>query len=99
MGAFQRRPARLDRGDRRARLRGGRRRLAREAAMTRTLVVTCPVPVSDLELLELNPHDHTIVITGPNGFRHDLELPEEADLDRLEVELYKHFLELRAPLK
>jgi len=67
--------------------------------MTRTLVVTCSVPVSDLEQLELSSHDHRIVITGPNGYRHDLELPEEADVDRLEVELYKHFLELRAPLK
>ena len=67
--------------------------------MTRTLVVTCPVPVSDLEDLELRPHDHTIVITGPNGYRTDLELPVEADLEHLEVELYRHFLELRAPLR
>jgi hypothetical protein len=67
--------------------------------MTRRLVVTCSVPVSDLEQLELTPHDHTIVITGPNGYRHDVELPEEADLDHLEVELYKRFLELRAPLR
>jgi hypothetical protein len=27
-----------------------------------------------------------------------LELPGEADLDRLEVELHKHFLEIRAPV-
>jgi hypothetical protein len=67
--------------------------------MTRTLVVTCPVPVSDLEHLELTPRDHTIVITGPNGYRHNLELPVEADLDHLEVELYKHFLEIRAQLR
>lgn len=66
--------------------------------MTRTFVVTCSVPVSDLDELELTHQDHTITVTGPNGFRHELELPGEADLARLEVELHKHFLELRAPL-
>lgn len=67
--------------------------------MSRTFVVTCPVPVSDLARLELTPRGHTVVITGPDGYRHDLELPEEADLDHLEVELYHRFLELRAPLR
>jgi HSP20 family molecular chaperone IbpA len=66
--------------------------------MTRTFVVTCDVPVTDLDELELTPLDHTITVTGANGFRHVLELPGEADPDRLEVELHKHFLEIRAPL-
>jgi hypothetical protein len=66
--------------------------------MTRTFVVTCSVPVTDLDELTLTPQNHTITVTGPNGFRHELELPGEADLDRLEVELHKHFLEIRAPL-
>ena len=66
--------------------------------MTRTFVVTCDVPVTDLDELKLTPLDHTITVTGPNGFRHVLELPGEADLNRLEVELHKHFLEIRAPL-
>jgi hypothetical protein len=66
--------------------------------MTRTFVVTCSVPVFDLDELTLTSRDHAIEISGPKGFRHELELPAEADLDRLEVELHKHFLEIRAPL-
>jgi hypothetical protein len=66
--------------------------------MSRTFVVTCSVPCSDLDELELTHVDHTIVVTGPNGYRHELELPGEADMERLEVELHKHFLEVRAPL-
>jgi hypothetical protein len=42
--------------------------------------------------------DHTIDVEGL-GFRHELALPEEADMEHLEVELHKHFLEIRAPLK
>jgi hypothetical protein len=67
--------------------------------MSRTFVVTCSVPCSDLDELELTPVDHTIAVTGPNGYRHELELPGEADMERLEVELHKHFLEIRAPLR
>jgi hypothetical protein len=67
--------------------------------MTRTFVVTCPVPSGDLDELELTHVDHTIAVRGPNGYRHELELPVEADMERLEVELHKHFLEVRAPLK
>lgn len=66
---------------------------------TRTFVVTSPVPVSDLAELELTTSDHTITVTGPNGFREELELPADADMDRLEVELHKHFLEIRAPIR
>ena len=67
--------------------------------MTCTLVVTCRVPVGELDELELTPLDHTLAIAGPAGYRHELELPPEADMDRLEVELHKHFLEVRAPLR
>jgi hypothetical protein len=66
--------------------------------MTRTFVVTCPVPSFDLHELELTHVDHTIAVTGPNGYRHELELPAEADMELLAVELHKHFLEIRAPL-
>ena len=66
--------------------------------MTRAFVVTCRVPVSDIDELTLTPRDHAIEVAGPQGFRHVLELPGEADLDRLEVELNKQFLEIRAPL-
>jgi len=67
--------------------------------MTDSLVVTCRVPVGDLAELELISADHTLSIVGPAGYRHELELPLEADMERLEVELHKHFLEVRAPLR
>ena len=67
--------------------------------MTRTIVVTCSVPSSSVDELELTHTDHTVAVTGPGGFSHELELPEGADMERLEVELHKHFLEVRAPLK
>jgi hypothetical protein len=67
--------------------------------VTDVLVVTCRVPVGELDELELTPVDHTLSIVGPAGYTHELELPEEADMERLEVELYKHFLEVRAPLR
>jgi hypothetical protein len=66
--------------------------------MTRTFVVTCRVPSSQLDELDVKHRNHTIDVEGP-GFRHELELPEEADMEQLEVELDRHFLEVRAPLK
>ena len=65
--------------------------------MRSTLVVTCRLPVGDLEELELTSLDHTLSIVGPAGYRHELELPVEADMERLD--LHKHFLEIRAPLR
>ncbi len=65
--------------------------------MTRTIVVTCSVPCEDLAKLELTPLDHTIEVVGPDGFRHDLEFPLEADMSHLNVELYRGILEVRAP--
>jgi hypothetical protein len=65
--------------------------------MTRTIVVTCSVPCEDLAKLELKPLDHTIEVVGPDGFRHDLEFPLEADMSHLDVELYRGILEVRAP--
>jgi hypothetical protein len=64
------------------------------AQSTDTLVVTCRVPV---EHLELDVLEHTVYVTGPGGFAHELELPLEADMDKLEIELFRGFLELRAP--
>jgi hypothetical protein len=65
--------------------------------VTRTLVVTCSVPCDDLAKLELTPLDHTITVAGPDGFRHDLEFPLDADMSHLDFELYKGILEVRAP--
>jgi hypothetical protein len=63
------------------------------------LVLTCRVPVGELDELELTTVDHTLTIAGPAGYTHQLELPPEADTERLEIELYKHFLEVRAPVR
>ena len=65
--------------------------------MTSTIVITCAVPCSELDQLKLTKADHVVSVTGPAGFRHELELPAEADMDQLDVELFKGYLELRAP--
>jgi hypothetical protein len=62
-----------------------------------TMVVTCEVPCGQLAELDLTVVGHTVAVMGPNGFRHHLELPEDADMSELTVELFKGFLELRAP--
>jgi HSP20 family molecular chaperone IbpA len=61
------------------------------------MVVTCHVPCTDLDRLSLSVVDHTVNVAGPGGFRHQLELPPESDMERLGVQLYKGILELRAP--
>ena len=65
--------------------------------MTRTIVVTFPVPCQELEELELTSADHKVVVAGPEGFSQEAKLPAEADMSRLEVELFHGYLELRAP--
>jgi hypothetical protein len=69
------------------------------SAPTETLVITCRVPVGELAELEVTSAGHTLSIVGPAGYEHELELPDEADMGRLELELHKHFLEVRAPLR
>lgn len=71
--------------------------LDHQKAMTQTIVVTCPVPFREFGQLELTSEDHTVVVAGPDGFRHELELPAVADMGKLEVELYRGYLELRTP--
>ena len=67
------------------------------SAVVETLVVTCRVPCSRLDELTLTPTGHTVAVSGPEGFLHEVELPPEADMDQLEVEFYHGILELRAP--
>jgi HSP20 family molecular chaperone IbpA len=62
-----------------------------------TMVVTCEVPSGQLDELDLTVVGHTVAVAGLDGFRHELEFPEEADMSELTVELFKGFLELRAP--
>jgi HSP20 family molecular chaperone IbpA len=61
------------------------------------MVVTCHVPCTNLERLSLSVVDHTVRVEGPGGFRHELELPPESDMERMGVQLYRGILELRAP--
>jgi hypothetical protein len=60
------------------------------------IVVTCRVPCSDLAELELTVAGQSVGVTGPAGFRHELDLPD-ADMANLSVELFRNYLELRAP--
>jgi HSP20 family molecular chaperone IbpA len=66
-------------------------------AVLDTMVVTCEVPCERIDELELTVVGQTVSVAGPDGFRHELELPEDADMSALTVELFKGFLELRAP--
>jgi hypothetical protein len=59
--------------------------------------VTCPVPCDDIGKLQLKQLDHMIEVDGPKGFHHDLQLPLEADMSHLHVEVHKGILEVRAP--
>jgi HSP20 family molecular chaperone IbpA len=67
------------------------------SAVLDTMVVTCAVPCERLDELDLTVAGQTVYVVGPDGFRHELELPEDAEMSRLAVELFKGFLELRAP--
>jgi HSP20 family molecular chaperone IbpA len=61
------------------------------------MVVTCRVPCTEIGELSLTVDDHTVTVSGAQGFLHELELPAEADMEQLGVELYRGILELRAP--
>jgi HSP20 family molecular chaperone IbpA len=61
------------------------------------LVITCPVPCTDIADISLAVDGHQVVVTAPGGFRHELALPAEADMSGLGVELYRGILELRTP--
>lgn len=61
------------------------------------LVVTFRVPCTDLDELSLDVDKHTVSVSAAGGFRHEVQLPPEADMDRLGAELFRGILELRAP--
>ncbi len=60
-------------------------------------VVTLRVPTNDPSELTVAAIDHTVRILGPDGFRKEITLADEADMDRLHAELFHGILELRAP--
>ena len=61
------------------------------------LVVTVPVPAGDAAELAVTLDGTVIRVTGPNGFRHEVALPQGADPARLHAGLFHGILELRAP--
>jgi HSP20 family molecular chaperone IbpA len=60
------------------------------------MVVTVRVPTTSAADLSITVADSEVRVLGPDGFRHEVTLPE-ADLERLQAQLYRGILELRAP--
>ena len=61
------------------------------------VVVTVTLPEGCREVPAVRACEHTVRVTGPGGYVHEVRLPLEADMARLHVQLYDRFLELRAP--
>jgi hypothetical protein len=61
------------------------------------VVVTVTLPPECREVPAVWACEHTVRITAPGDYVHEVRLPLEADMDRLHVQLYDRFLELRAP--
>lgn len=62
-----------------------------------TLVVTLRVPATDGSQLSVGVAEHTLTISGPDGFHRELTMSREADMRHLQAQLYRGILELRAP--
>ena len=60
------------------------------------MVMTVPVPTTSAGDLSITVAGSEVRMLGPGGFRHEVTM-EEADLDRLHVQLFHGILELRAP--
>jgi len=61
------------------------------------MVVTVRVPTRDASDLAVSVEGAVIHVLGPDGFQHDVPLPDGADADRLHADLFHDVLELRAP--
>lgn len=59
-------------------------------------VVTLVVPRTARDGLSVDVRGQTIVVSGP-GFRREVAMSPEADTAHLDAQLYRDFLELRAP--
>jgi hypothetical protein len=61
------------------------------------MVITVLVPTRLAAELSVTATGDAIEIVGPDGFRHVVATPPNADVDRLHAELFRDILELRAP--
>lgn len=61
------------------------------------IVVALVVPRASRDELSVTVCEHTVTVTGRDGFEHEVALPLEADAEHLHAQLYDAFLELRAP--
>jgi hypothetical protein len=61
------------------------------------MVITVPVPTRVAAELSVTAAGDAIEIVGPDGFRHVVATPHNADVERLHAELFRDVLELRAP--
>jgi len=60
-------------------------------------IVTLRIPASARDELAVSRRGHEITVTGPGGYRHTLVLSADADVEHLDVQIYRDVLELRAP--
>jgi hypothetical protein len=61
------------------------------------LVMTAVVPRAARPALAVSIHDHVVSVAGSGGYLRELQLPDEADTELLDAQLYDDVLELRAP--
>ena len=61
------------------------------------VVVTAVLPEGCRDGLAVTVRGHAVVVTAAGGFEYEVELPPEADVERLRAQLYDRYLELRAP--
>ena len=61
-----------------------------------TMVITIRVPTTSGDELAVTARGSVVRVIGPGDFRHEVTMAD-ADLDRLNAQLYRGILELRAP--
>ena len=60
-------------------------------------VVTLVLPRSARADVSIAVDGHTVTVTGSGGYRHEVAMSPEADTAHLDAQLYRGYLELRAP--
>jgi hypothetical protein len=61
------------------------------------MVVTVMVPTRSASDLSVKAAGRVVTVSGPDGFRHEVEMLPSADVSRLGAYLFHDILELRAP--